>query len=112
MPSDKPSFAAAWNALCMLGSLFQHFTLLFVQVTLSLHEQLVHFSTTTHLATFLYTSHRARTKAMPSLTFKDIIILVKNAFFCVAKVKISTSNGEFYIILLGTDHLESTFGVV
>ena len=112
MPSDKPSFAAARNALRMLGSLFQHLTLPFVQVTLSLHEQLVHLSAAAHLATFLYTSHGARTKAMPSLTFKDIIILVKNAFFCVAKVKISTPDGEFYIILLGTDRLESTFGVV
>ena len=112
MPSDKPSFAAARNALRMLGSLFRHLTLPFVQVTLSLHEQLVHLSAAAHLATFLYTSHGARTKAMPLLTFKDIIILVKNAFFCVAKVKISTPDGEFYIILLGTDHLESTFGVV
>ena len=112
MPSDKPSFAAAWNALQMLGSLFRHLTLPFVQVTLSLHEQLVHLSAAAHLATFLYTSHGAQTKAMPSLTFKDIIILVKNAFFCVAKVKISTPDGEFYIILLGTDRLESTFGVV
>lgn len=49
---------------------------------------------------------------MPSLTFKDIIILVKNAFFSIAKVKIITLNRESYIILLGTDHLESTFGIV
>ena len=112
MLSDKPSFAVAQNALWMPGSLFRHLTLPFVQMMLSLHKQLVHLSAVAHLATFFYTSHRARTKAMPSLTFKDIIILVKNAFFCVAKVKISTPDGEFYIILLGTDCLKSTFGVI
>ena len=96
----------------MLGSLFRHLVLPYVQVTLSLHEQLAHLSAAAHLAAFLFTSNRARSKAMPSLTFKDIIILVKNAFFGVAKAKISTPDGDFYIILLGTDRLESTFGVV
>jgi hypothetical protein len=111
-PTDKPSFVAARNALRMLGSLFQHLTLPFVQVTLSLHEQLAHLSAAAHLATFLFTTNDARSKAMPVLTFKDIIVLVKNAFFCVAKAKIRTPDGEFYIILLRTDRLESTFGVV
>jgi hypothetical protein len=49
---------------------------------------------------------------MPSLTFKDLILLVKNAYFCVAKAKIHTPDGNFYLILNGTDQLESTFGVV
>ena len=111
-PTDKPSFMAARDALRMLSSLFQHLTLPFVQVTLSLHEQLAHLSAAAHLATFLFTTNDARSKAMPVLTFKDIIILVKNAFFCVAKAKIRTPDGEFYIVLLGTDRLESTFGVV
>lgn len=111
-PTDKPSFVAARNALLMLGSLFRHLVLPYVQVTLSLHEQLAHLSAAAHLAAFLFTSNGARSKAMPSLTFKDIIILVKNAFFGVAKAKISTPDGDFYIILLGTDRLESTFGVV
>lgn len=111
-PTDKPSFVAARNALRMLGSLFRHLTLPFVQVTLSLHEQLAHLSAAAHLATFLFTSNDARNKAMPVLTFKDIILLVKNAFFCVAKAKIRTPDEEFFIVLLGTDRLESTFGVV
>ena len=55
--TDKPSFVAARNALRMLSSLFRHLTLPFVQVTLSLHEQLAHLSATAHLATFLFTSN-------------------------------------------------------
>ncbi len=52
--TDKLSFIAARNTFCMLGSLFQHLTLPFVQVTLSLHGQLAHLSTAAHLATFLF----------------------------------------------------------
>ena len=96
----------------MLSSPFQHLVLPFVQVSLSLHDQLVHLSAAAHLSTFLFASHDARSKAMPSLTFKDIILLVKNAYFCVVKAKIHTPDGNFYLILNGTDRLESTFGVV
>ncbi|KAF8264315.1 hypothetical protein EI94DRAFT_1492538, partial [Lactarius quietus] len=49
---------------------------------------------------------------MPSLTFKDLILLVKNIYFCVAKVKIHALDSSFYLILKGTDRLESTFGIV
>ena len=111
-PTDKPGFVAARSALLILGSLFQHPVLPFVQVSLSLHDQLVHLSAAAHLSTYLFTAHNARSKAMPSLTFKDIILLVKNAYFCVAKAKICTPDGKFYLILNGTDRLESTFGVV
>ncbi|KAH8982664.1 hypothetical protein EDB86DRAFT_3126490 [Lactarius hatsudake] len=112
VPTDKPSFVAARDALQMLGSLFRHLVLPFVQVSLSLHEQLVHLSAAAHLATFLFTAKSARSKAMPSLTFKDLVLLVKNAYFCVAKAKIYTPDGDFYLILNGTDQLESTFGIV
>ena len=110
--TDKPSFATARDALRILGTLFQHLVLPFVQVTLSLHEQLKHLSAAAHLATFLFTFQNARSKTLPSLTYKDIILMVKNAYFCVAKAKIHNPNSSFWLILLGTDRLESTFGVV
>jgi len=111
-PTDKLSFVAARDALLILGSLFRHLALPYVQVSLSLHEQLVHLSAAAHLAMYLFTAKGARSKAMASLTFKDLILLVKNAYFCVAKAKIYTPDGNFYLILNGTDRLESTFGVV
>ncbi|KAH9034598.1 hypothetical protein EDB85DRAFT_1863906 [Lactarius pseudohatsudake] len=111
-PTDKPGFVAARDTLLILGSLFRHLVLPFVQVSLTLHEQLVHLSAAAHLATYLFTAKGARNKAMPSLTFKDLILLVKNAYFCVAKAKINTPDGNFYLILIGTDRLESTFGIV
>lgn len=75
-PTDKPGFVVAREALQMLGSLFRHLVRPFVQVSLSLHEQLVHLSATAHLATFLFTAKGARSKAMPSLTFKDLVLLL------------------------------------
>ncbi|KAN0132253.1 hypothetical protein V8E53_010019 [Lactarius tabidus] len=80
VPTDNPGFVAARGVL----------------VTLSLQEQLVHLSAAAHLATYLFTANGTRCKAMPSPTFKDLILLVKNTFFCVAK----------------TDRLESTFSIV
>ena len=110
--TDKPSFIEARKALQILGNLFCLIVLPYIQINLSLHEQLVYLSAAAHLATFLYTVNNARNKAIQSLTFRDIILLVKNAYFWVAKAKINTPNGKFWIILLGTDRLESTFGLV
>ena len=111
-PSDKPSFVAARRALQLLGTLFHHIIVPFIQINLSLHEQLSHLSAAAHFATFLYTINGAKNKALQSLTFQDIILLVKNAYFCATKTKVSSPNSKFWIILLGTDRLESMFGLV
>jgi len=110
--TDKPTFMKARKALQLLGRLFRHLVLPFVQVTLSLHEQLTHLSAAAHLANFLFTVNDARSTALPSLTYKDIILMVKNAYFCVAKAKIRNPTGSFWLILLGTDRLETSFGIV
>lgn len=110
--SNTPSFIAAWKVLRLLGSLFCHIVVPFIQINLSLHEQLSHLSAAAHLAMFLYTVNNAWNKALQMLTFHDIILLIKNAFFCIAKSKVNIPDGKFWIILLGTDWLESTFGLV
>ena len=38
--------------------------------------------------------------------------MVKNAYFCITKAKTHNLNGSFWLIPLGTDQLESTFGVI
>jgi len=40
------------------------------------------------------------------------MIMTKNAFFCVAKTKVNNPSGKFYLISLGTDCLETFFGLV
>jgi hypothetical protein len=34
------------------------------------------------------------------------MIMIKNAYFCVAKTKADNPNGNFWVVLLGTDRLE------
>ncbi len=97
MPSDTSSFSATQQALQLLGELFHHLILPFVQITLSLHEQLKHLSAAARLATFLFTLafNNAHNRAMPSLTYCDIILMVKNIYFCIAKVKVHKPTGLF-----------------
>ncbi|KAF8890598.1 hypothetical protein BD779DRAFT_1702573 [Infundibulicybe gibba] len=111
-PTDKPTFVTARNAIRSLGQLFRHILLPYIQITLSLHEQLVHLSAAAHLACFLFTTHNARSSCMPSQTYYDIILLVKNAYFCVAKIKVHHPDAPFWLILLGTDRLEQSFGIL
>lgn len=49
---------------------------------------------------------------MPVQSYTDIIIMTKNAFFCVAKTKVDNPSGKFYLISLRTDCLETFFGLV
>ncbi|KAG8693709.1 hypothetical protein FRC08_008948 [Ceratobasidium sp. 394] len=38
--------------------------------------------------------------------------MIKNVFYCVAKTKIDNPNGNFWLVLLGTDRLETCFGLL
>jgi hypothetical protein len=49
---------------------------------------------------------------MASLLYTDIMIIIKNIFFCVAKTKVDDPLGKFWLILLGTDRLEQLFGIL
>ncbi|KAF8991643.1 hypothetical protein BDZ89DRAFT_921585, partial [Hymenopellis radicata] len=49
---------------------------------------------------------------IPTLLYTDIMIMIKNVYFCVAKGKIDNLFGMFWIILLGTDRLETLFGIL
>lgn len=110
--SDTPSFVSTHHALQLLSSLFRHIVIPFIQINLSLHKQLTHLGAAAHLSTFLLMVNSAQSKALQLLTFHDIILLVKNAYFCIAKTGVSSPDSKFYLILLGTDHLESTFSLV
>jgi hypothetical protein len=110
-PTDRPGFAAAREALKTLGSLFRHLMLPYVQVTMSLHHQLVNLSAASHLATFLYTAYSGGKRFFPKILYDDIQIMIKNVYFCVAKTKVDHPDARFWTILLGTDRLEISFGI-
>ncbi len=50
---------------------------------------------------------------MPTQLYSDIQIMIKNVYFCVAKAKVVDPDiAHFYAILLGTNWLEVTFGIL
>lgn len=105
-----PGFLATREALWMLGKLLFHMVFPYLCVDLSLSEQIEHLSATVHLALCLY--HLAGKDFIPTNLYIDLMIMVKNVYFCIAKAKVDDPNGEFWIILLGTDRLEELFGIL
>ena len=108
--NSRRGFLEAREALCILGKLLYHMVFPYLCVDLSLSEQLEHLSAAAHLAMILF--KLAAKKFIPTNLYIDLMIMIKNVFFCVAKAKIDDPDGEFWLILLGTDRLEELFGIL
>jgi hypothetical protein len=107
-----PGFSEARESFQTLGTFFRHILLPYVCIDLSLSEQLVHLSAAAHLMLALFAEDKTCTKLMPTQLYIDIMIMIKNVYFCVAKTKVDNPSGSFWIILLGTDRLEELFGIL
>jgi len=103
-------FLEAREALWTLGKLLYHMVFPYLCVDLSLSEQIEHLSAAGHLALVLY--RLAGKEFIPTNLYADLMIMIKNAVFSVAKAKIDDPEGEFWLILLGTDRLEELFGIL
>ncbi|KAH9032479.1 hypothetical protein EDB85DRAFT_2145593 [Lactarius pseudohatsudake] len=110
LTSGAPGRIKARDSLRLLGSMCYHFLMPYICVDLSIGEQLEYLSYAAHLALVLYVHENARNDFIPTALYVDLIMMVKNVFFCVAKAKIDTPNDDFSIVLLGTDRLENLFG--
>ncbi|RDB18817.1 hypothetical protein Hypma_014567 [Hypsizygus marmoreus] len=109
---SSPSFVLARNALRAFGQFAYHLVNPYICIDLDLDEQLSSLSTAAHLALYLFTNNSSRTKFMPSQSYVDIMIMVKNVYFTVAKAKVDNPDGKSFIIIFGTDRLELHFGLV
>ena len=107
-----PAFMLARRTLNIYGEFARHLMLPYVCVDQNLDEQLIHLSAAAHLAFLLYRHNHASTRFMPRQSYLDIVLMIKNAFFCVAKMKIDNPGAQFYLVLLGTDRLETFFGLI
>ncbi len=107
---DKPGFNAAHNSIRILGRLFRHLLLPYICVDFTLSEQLQHLSAAAHMNLILF--HAAKKDFFPTLLFVDIMIMIKNTYFCVAIGKVDNPEGLFHLILLRTDGLEKLFGIL
>lgn len=106
----RRGFLEAQEALWILGKLLYHTVFPYLCVDLSLSDQIEHLSAAAHLAVILY--RLARKKFIPTNLYIDMMIMIKNFLFCVAKAKLDDPDGEFWLILLGTDRLEELFRIL
>jgi hypothetical protein len=105
-----PGRIQACRVLRIFGSLCYHILVPYLCVDLSLGDQLEHLSYAAHLALVLYAHENACGNFLPSALYINLILMIKNVFFCVAKAKVDTPEEDFSIVLLGTDRLENLFG--
>ena len=109
---SSPSFAHACEALTIYEQFAHHLLMPYICVELDLDEQLIHLSAAAHVAFLLYRDCSAHTRFMPTQSYVNIMLMIKNVCYCVAKAKVDTLQGTFYMILLGTDCLETFFGLI
>lgn len=102
--ATSPLTRATREMLRLLGSVYDNLLQAYLDVTLSLHEQLVKLSTAAHLILALY--HTDKGNFIPVQSYFDVMCMIKNVYFCVAKAQRDNPEGVFFIILLGTDGLE------
>lgn len=110
LESGPPGRIKSRDSLRLFGSMCYHFLMPYICVDLSIQDQLEYLSYAAHLALVLYVHDKACNDFIPTTLYIDLIMMVKNVYFCVAKAKIDTPNDDFSIILLGTDRLETLFG--
>ena len=108
--NQNRGFMESREALWILGKLLYHMVFPYLCVELSISEQLEHLGATAHLALALY--KLASTEFIPKNLYIDLMIMIKNVFFCVAKAKVDDPDSEFFLILQGTDRLEELFGIL
>ncbi len=110
MKQIAPLPRSARRVLRLLGNLYGHLLKAYTDITLSLSEQLVHLSAASHIILAIYNQDKG--EFIPVQTCFDTSAMIKNIYFCVAKVQIDNPDGEFFVILVGSDGLEKTFGKV
>lgn len=108
--SSGPGFFNTRRVLRLLGRFLFHFLEPYTNVDLTLAEQLTHISTAGHLMLAMYPE--ARGKLIPSQLYFDLMIQQKSVHFSVAKTVVDNPDSSFYLCLVGTDRLETTFHVV
>jgi len=109
-PGCRPTVLASRRVLRVLGKLYHHLLHAYLNISLTLDQQLTYLSTTAHLILALY--HKDKGAFIPVQLYFDVMSMIKNVYFCVGKVQKDNATGEFFIVLLGTDGLEKVFGKV
>lgn len=97
-------------ALQLVGTLFHAMIEPFINPDLSLVEQMEHLSEYSHIALILY--RRNGSSFMSNQLYADSQVMVKNAFFYLAKQLLMDPSLPVLLMLSGDDRLENLFGRV
>lgn len=101
--SSTPTYINACKALHIYGELSYHLIFPYICIELSLSEQPEHLSAAIYLVLALYVLDDVWSHFISNPLFVNISMMVKNTFFCVAKVKVDHPKQLFFLVLLGTD---------
>ena len=103
LPSDQ----AVLQRFHFFGEVISSFLSPFIDVALSLEEQIISLVKYAHLTCACWLRHGSA--FMTGALYADTQAIVKNIIFSLAKQQILDSTQNFYIILDGTDRLEQVF---
>ncbi|KAJ6582561.1 hypothetical protein DFH09DRAFT_912293 [Mycena vulgaris] len=108
-PDDfDPSEMAEFEAICLLGELLDAWLQPFINVNLSLSEQIESLVKFSHLLCALYMQNG--TSFLPNQLYGDLQSTIKNAILMVPKMRLINGQLKVFICLLGDDVLEALFG--
>ncbi|KIK40925.1 hypothetical protein CY34DRAFT_24572 [Suillus luteus UH-Slu-Lm8-n1] len=96
-------------AIKVLGAILESILLPFIDITLSLHQQIAHLSRYTHLIFMFFHLHHST--FMPHMLYYDSQTMVKNACFCIAKQQKLDRSQKFWLIQTGGNCLEKLFSI-
>jgi len=106
----NPSIKHRIRQVVFLSKALGFFLFPFIDVQMSLSEQICNLSAYTHIMTAMYRRHR--TSFLTSALFADSQAIVKNIFFTIARLQTLNPSLEYFILFEGTDRLEGVFSNV
>jgi hypothetical protein len=106
-PSIKPSFVNCLHVIHFLTTLLSYFLKPFMNIEMSLSQQLQSLATYSHLLTAMHLKHWSG--FMNTALFADSQSVVKNIFHTTARLKLLDPDLNYYILFDGSDCLEGIF---
>ena len=106
----NPTETRRRHTLIFLAQVLDFFVLPFINVEMTLAQQIRSLSAYAHLVAAMYLGHRLA--FLTGALYADSQAIVKNIMFCVARLQIISGDLKFFIIHEGTDRLETIFSDV
>jgi hypothetical protein len=106
----NPTDSRRRHTLIFLAQVLDFFVLPFINIEMTLSQQIRSLSAYAHLAVAMYLGHGLA--FLTGALYADSQAIVKNIIFCVARLQIISGDLEFFIIHEGTDRLETIFSDV